>query len=190
MFKGNKKSQKAVQKELKNTFISRELEIEGDLKGKYAIQIEGTIHGDISLTSVVIGEHGTVNGNIIATNVIINGTVNGSVTCSSLEIMPNGYVSNNIQAKKLLISGRADSIIEADEEININSTAKVTATLMKSKNIMINGIFKGNVIASELLIIGAQGYLSGEITVKKIKTYEGGKLLGSLHNYEEEAISS
>ena len=37
--------------------------------------------------------------------------------------------------------------------------------------------------ASELLEIGSNGSVEGEIIVKNIKTHEGGKLLGSMQNY-------
>lgn len=185
MFKGKRKSKKKTNSS-KNTFIAKEIEVEGNLKGEGAIQIEGTLHGDIHIPSVVIGEYGKVYGNITATNVIINGILEGSINCTSLEIMPNGYVTKQIKTQKLLIAGTVNSTIEAQEEIKIYPTANITAPMMKSQIIVVNGLFQGKIIALELLIIGQEGSITGEITVKNIKTYEGGKLRGSIHNYEEE----
>lgn len=186
MFKGNQKSTKATAKSASNTFIAKEIEITGNFKGKGSVQVEGILHGDINVTSVVIGENGTINGNVTATNVIVNGKLNGSVFCDTLEVMPNGNVSNDIKVKELLISGNATGEIEATTEITIDNTAHVTANRMKSKKILINGVFEGNVIASELLEVGTTGSVEGKITVKNIKTHEGGKLLGSMHQYTEE----
>jgi cytoskeletal protein CcmA (bactofilin family) len=186
MFKGNSKTANATSKETKITFIAEGIEVSGNIKGKGAVQIEGTLDGDISVTSVVIGENGTVNGMINSTNVIINGKLNGSVFCDSLEIMPNGNVSNEIKVKQVLISGKVDGSIESKEEINIDNTGIVNATTMKSKNIVVNGAFTGKVTASELLEIGTNGSVEGEIIVKNIKTHEGGKLLGSMQNYVAE----
>jgi len=188
MFKGNKKNNTSIN-EVKSTFIAEEIEVTGNLKGKGAVQIEGILHGDISVTSVVIGEHGTVNGMVNATNVIVNGTLNGAVYCDSLEIMPNGNISNEIKVKQLLISGKVHGSIESKDTINIDAKGSVKATTMKSKNITVNGAFEGKVTASELLEIGTTGSVEGEITVKNIKTHEGGKLLGSMHNYVEEKKS-
>ena len=185
MFKGNKKATSNIT-ETKSTFIAEGIEVIGNLNGKGAVQVEGILNGDISVTSVVIGEHGTVNGVVNATNVIVNGTLNGAVFCESLEIMPNGNISNEIKVQQLLISGTVNGSIESRDEINIDSQGTVKGTTMKSKNITVNGAFEGKITASELLEIGTTGSVEGDITVKNIKTHEGGKLLGSMHNYVEE----
>jgi len=187
MFKGKKKS--PAPKKKNNTFIAKEIEIQGNFNGTGAVQVEGILHGDISVTSVVIGEHGTINGTVTATNVIVNGELNGSIFCDNLEVMPNGKIFNAITVKKLLIAGSVESSIEAKEEIIIVPSGEVNASTIKSKKIFVNGKFKGNIIASELLEIGKTGSVEGEITVKNIKTHEGGKLLGSMHIYLPEEVS-
>lgn len=183
MFKGNKKSTKETSTGTKSTFIAKEIEVSGNFKGEGTVQVEGTLHGDIAVTSVVIGENGTINGTITAKNVIVNGKLNGSVFCDTLEIMPNGYISNEIKVKQLLISGKVEGSIESKEEITIDSTGSVNSITMKSKNIVVKGRFKGKITASELLEIGTSGSVEGEIIVRNIKTHEGGKLLGSMSNY-------
>jgi cytoskeletal protein CcmA (bactofilin family) len=186
MFKGNKEAVKATINDNKNTYIAPEIEIDGNFKGKGSIRVEGTVNGNLSITSIVIGEHGTVNGTINATNAIVNGDLNGSIFCDSLEIMENGKINDEIKVKQLHVSGRAMGSIESKEEIVIDTTGAVDATPMKSKNIIINGSFKGDIIASQILEIGSSGSVEGQITVKNIKTEPGGKLLGSIHNYIEE----
>jgi len=181
MFKGKQKSPTPTGRT--NTFIAKEIEVQGNFNGTGAVQVEGILHGDISVTSVVIGEHGTINGTITATNVIVNGKLNGSIFCDNLEVMPNGQVFNTIKVKKLLIAGSVNGEVEAKEEVIIVPTGKVDASSINSKNIIVNGQCKGNIVASELLEIGSTGSVEGEITVKNIKTHEGGKLLGSMHIY-------
>jgi cytoskeletal protein CcmA (bactofilin family) len=190
MFKGNKETVKAATTDSKNTYIASEIEIDGNFKGKGSIRIEGTVNGNLSITSVVIGEKGTVNGTINAKNVIVNGTLNGSIFCDSLEIMANGKISDEIKVKQLHVSGRAMGSIESKEEIIIDGTGAVDATPMKSKKIVINGSFRGNITASQLLEVGSTGSVEGQITVKNIKTEPGGKLLGSIHNYVEEDLQT
>ena len=180
MFKGNKKETTTA----KNiTYVAKEIEVTGSFNGKGAVQIEGTLNGDINVTSVVIGVDGVVNGVINATNVIVNGKLNGSIFCDTLEVMPNGSVSNELKVKRVLISGKVDGAIESKEEINIDKSGVVNATTMTSKNILVDGSFTGKVVASELLEIGSTGSVEGDITVKNIKTQEGGKLLGSMQLY-------
>jgi len=187
MFKGKQKSSAPKRKEI--TFIAKEIEIQGDFKGSGAIQIEGIVEGDISVPSVVVGEHGTINGTIRATNVIVNGTLNGKIFCDNLEVMPNGEIFNTVNVNKLIIAGRIHGKIDAKEEIVIVPTGEVEATTINSQNIIVNGKCKGNVVASQLLEIGSTGSVEGEITVNNIKTHEGGKLLGSLANYVEKKES-
>ncbi len=183
MFKGNQKSSGSTGKETKNTYIAKDIKVTGNFKGEGAVQVEGTLNGDIAVTSVVIGENGTINGTITATNVIVNGRLNGSIFCDTLEVMPNGNISDNVKVKELLISGKINGAIESREEITLDQRGHVNADIMKSKTILINGLFKGKVIATELLEIGTTGSVEGEIIVKNIKTHEGGKLLGSMSNY-------
>lgn len=185
MFKGNKKESEAPAQSTKNTYIAKEIEITGNFKGEGSIQIEGTVHGDIAVSSIVIGEKGVVNGTITATNVIINGTLSGSIFCDTLEVMQNGHVTDDVKVKHLLISGQVHGGIESKEKIIIDHSGIVKATKMKSKTITVNGTFEGGITATELLNIGSAGSVHGEIMVKNIKTEEGGRLLGSIHDYIE-----
>ena len=181
MFKGNQKTTNTTGKNI--TYLAEEIESTGNFNGEGAVQVEGTINGDITVTSVVIGLNGVVNGVINATNVIVNGKLNGSIFCDTLEIMSNGSVSNEIKVQRVLISGKVDGTIESKNEINIDKTGVVNATTMTSRNILVDGSFKGKVVASELLEVGNTGSVEGDITVKNIKTHEGGKLLGSMQLY-------
>ena len=181
MYKGNQKVTDTTAKNI--TYVAKEIKASGDFNGQGAVQVEGTINGDITVTSVVIGVNGVVNGTINATNVIVNGKLNGSIFCDTLEIMQNGSISNEIKVQRVLISGKAEGTIESKNEINIDRTGVVNATTMTSKNILIDGSFNGKIVASELLEIGSSGSVEGDITVKNIKTHEGGRLLGSMQLY-------
>jgi len=185
LFKSNKDSNASTEtSKAQTTFVSEGIEVTGNIKGTGAVQVEGTLHGNIAVNSVIIGEAGIVNGVIHAKYVVINGKLNGGITCESLEIMKNGHVANVINVKKLKISGFAEGEIDAEDEIIVSKEGKIKAREMLSKNIIVNGSFSGNVTASELLEIGEAGSVEGEITVKNIKTHEGGKLIGSMRNYE------
>jgi len=188
MFKGNKQEPVigSPTQDAKNTYIAAEIEVDGNFKGNGSIQVEGTINGNLTMPSVVIGENGTVNGIVNAKNAIVNGNLNGSIFCETLEIMPNGQIQDEIKVQQLLVSGKVNGSIESKEEITIDQTGRVTATTMLSKTIVVKGDFQGNISASEILEVGSTGSVQGEITVKNIKTDTGGKLLGSIHNYVEE----
>jgi cytoskeletal protein CcmA (bactofilin family) len=127
------------------TFISKEMEVTGNFNGTGAIQVEGILHGNITVNSVVISESGVVNGIIKADNVIINGKLKGSIECKSLEIMKNGSVSNSIKVKNLKVTGELEGIVIASNLLNIASTGSVNAEITLNKLIIDEG---GKIIGS------------------------------------------
>ena len=74
--------------------------------------------------------------------------------------------------------------------IKILENANIHTTSLKSKNITVNGKIKGVIIASGLLTIGSKGFVEGQITVKNIKTDEGGRMIGTMATYEAESKKS
>jgi len=79
--------------------------VRGDLAADGAFRVDGAIEGSVeSKTSVVIGETGSVTGNVRAVDVLVAGRVNGNVCCSGhLEIMATGTIEGDIDAKSLRV---------------------------------------------------------------------------------------
>ena len=167
------------------TTISKNIIIEGNISGTDSITIEGTLKGDITVNNVVIGQHGSVTGAITAQKVKVSGNVNGSITCNDLDIMHHGYVTNTIHANKVTLSGEILGDVLAENTINITPTGKIQTKSLRSKHITVNGTVEGKISASELLSVGSNGFVNGEISVKNIKTEEGGRVIGSMAMYEE-----
>ena len=64
-----------------NTIIGDNANIEGLLSSTDSTRIDGTLKGKIlSESSVIIGEHGTVRGDISAVEILVAGTVYGNLT--------------------------------------------------------------------------------------------------------------
>jgi len=169
------------------TIITSCMKITGNLEGTDTIHIDGTVIGNITVTNtLVIGKSGIVEGNIEAKHVIINGELKGSIKCENLEVMQTGNVSRYIEAKHLTLDGTIDGDIQGSENINVLENANIHAVSLKSKTITVHGQIQGTVIASEILEIGSKGFVEGQITVKNIKTEEGGRMVGSMSTYQEE----
>ena len=122
-----------------STFISKEMEVTGNLKGKGAVQVEGILHGNISVDSVVIGEAGAVYGIVIAKNVVINGKFVGSITCDTLEVMYNGSVSDKIVAKNLKVTGEVEGEITVSELLEIEDRGCVDGKTKLNRLIIVEG---------------------------------------------------
>ncbi len=169
------------------TIITSCMEITGNLQGSDTIHIDGKVTGNITVSNtLIIGKSGVVKGEVKAKNAIINGTLEGKIICDTLEVMQTGKLSNEIEAKELILDGKVDGNVVGLERINVLNNGILNVTKIQSKFITVNGSIKGKIIASELLDIGSTGSVEGEISVKSIKTAEGGKMIGMMATYQEE----
>ncbi len=181
-----KKETKVSHNTNSTTIITDCMEIKGNVKGCGTIHIDGTINGDVDVEqSVVIGEKGVVFGNVKSQKVMVAGVLKGSLICSDLEVMTKGHVSNSIKARSIVSDGTLEADILAEEHIHITENGKVNGPKVQSKTIVVNGAIKGNVVATQLLEIDKSGIVEGNMTVKNIKTQEGGRMLGAMSTYME-----
>jgi len=165
------------------TEISKNITIEGNVSGTDSIRIEGTVIGNVEVNNVTIGKNGSVKGTIRAQKISIAGRVEGEITCNDLNISQTGYVTNKIHSNILILSGEILGEVLAETSINVTPTGKVQTNSLTSKRVTVNGTIEGKVIASELLEVGSNGLVNGEISVKNIKTDEGGRVIGSMAMY-------
>ncbi|CAA6824877.1 MAG: Unknown protein [uncultured Sulfurovum sp.] len=167
------------------TEISKNITIEGNITGTDSIRIEGTLIGNVEVNNVTIGKNGSVKGSIRAQKVSNAGRVEGDITCNDLNISQTGFVSNKIHSNIIILSGEILGEILAETSINVTPTGKIQTNSLSSKRVTVNGTIEGKVIASELLEVGSNGLVNGEISVKNIKTDEGGRVIGSMAMYTE-----
>jgi cytoskeletal protein CcmA (bactofilin family) len=169
------------------TIITSCMKVTGDLDGSDTIHIDGNVLGNITVSNtLVIGKSGIVEGDVEAKNVIINGELKGTIKCDNLEVMQTGKVSKSIEAKKLILDGKIQGNITGLESIDVLENSSIEAISIRSKRISVHGKINGTVIASEILEIGTKGFVEGQITVKNIKTEEGGRMIGTMSTYQEE----
>jgi cytoskeletal protein CcmA (bactofilin family) len=85
--------------------VGRSCIVHGDLAADGAFRVDGTIEGSVaSKASVVVGESGTVKGNVRAVDVLLAGKIHGNVSCSGhLDIMNTGVIEGDIEAKSLRV---------------------------------------------------------------------------------------
>lgn len=87
------------------TIIGEDTIIQGTLKTKGSIRIDGRLEGNIvEASQVIIGVKGYVQGDITAQSVIIGGKVNGNVTTlESIELQPGAQLLGDIHTSTLSI---------------------------------------------------------------------------------------
>jgi cytoskeletal protein CcmA (bactofilin family) len=100
-----RESEQLTSGEIENV-LGKSVHVQGDLRADGAFRIDGTIDGAVeSKAGVVIGQTGTVRGNVQGQDVVVAGTVCGNVTASGhLEILASGKIEGDIEAKSLRIA--------------------------------------------------------------------------------------
>jgi cytoskeletal protein CcmA (bactofilin family) len=78
------------------SIISFDVVMNGTLTTKSDLQIEGRIDGDLRCVSLVIGDAGNVNGNILAEDVTIRGRVKGSIRARRVLLCSASRVEGDI----------------------------------------------------------------------------------------------
>lgn len=88
-----------------DTLIGEESIIEGHIRSRASLRIEGKVQGDIHCDGdVTVGKNGEINSNVRARKVITAGVIRGSIDSDSLFIHASGAVHGNIQVESLSIA--------------------------------------------------------------------------------------
>ncbi|HEX8947361.1 MAG TPA: polymer-forming cytoskeletal protein [Dissulfurispiraceae bacterium] len=85
--------------------IGASTELNGDIQVKGTLRIDGKFTGNIDAEWVIVGDHGSIKGDIRANCVIIGGNVHGNVKAEELvDIKHTGRMLGDIHTKKLSVA--------------------------------------------------------------------------------------
>lgn len=120
----NSKKPKTTSNGMISTIIGDNSKIEGLLLTSDSTRVDGLLQGKIlSESTVIIGEHGVIRGDIKAVDILIAGTVYGNVKADSkIEITGTGRVLGDMFTKTLVIdegaSFKGNCTMELSEDDN------------------------------------------------------------------------
>jgi cytoskeletal protein CcmA (bactofilin family) len=83
--------------------IGPDLTINGNLTSKGELQVDGEVQGDITGTSVVIGERARITGILLAEEIVIRGQVMGSVRGMRVSLLSTSRVEGDIYHQALIM---------------------------------------------------------------------------------------
>src|ERR1017187_10652714 len=92
-----------------DTLIGAEAKIEGNISFSGGLRGDGEINGNIIAvpgkpSTLVLSEHGRVNGEISVTHLVVNGVVDGPIRAAEyLELQSKAKVTGNVHYKSLEI---------------------------------------------------------------------------------------
>ncbi|MFA5976017.1 MAG: polymer-forming cytoskeletal protein [Elusimicrobiota bacterium] len=105
------------------TIIGAESSLQGTIRSKGSVRIDGKIEGGVSAEGVIIGEAGEVQGDVSARTVVVGGKVTGNIHATeSLELLTKSQVFGDLHAPQLLIAEGAifeGSCLMASEKAKI-----------------------------------------------------------------------
>jgi len=91
-----------------STLISEGCILDGNLKAPAFARIDGQITGDVMVDEgLIIGEKGSILGNIITKEMVVYGSVTGNIQTNSLEIKASGKVTGEIRTQTLAVENGA-----------------------------------------------------------------------------------
>lgn len=85
------------------SLIGENLRVRGILMSDGAVLIEGTVNGDVRVASIVIGETGSVTGNVLADTIVVHGFVNGNIEARTVELVATAHVIGDTTHRDLRV---------------------------------------------------------------------------------------
>src|SRR3954465_6373174 len=83
------------------SLISSDMKIEGSVSCEGELQIDGNVKGDVRVARLTIGEHGEIEGSIVAESVECRGKGTGSVTAKQVRLHAQSHVDGDITHEQL-----------------------------------------------------------------------------------------
>lgn len=85
------------------SIISADLEVQGNLIASGDIQIDGTVHGDVRSGSLTVGEKATINGEVVADDLVVRGRIVGSIRGRRVQLCSTCHVEGDILHEALAV---------------------------------------------------------------------------------------
>ncbi|MDX1916311.1 MAG: polymer-forming cytoskeletal protein [Methylophilus sp.] len=90
-----------------DTLIGAETRLEGDIHFSGGLRIDGAVRGNVTepmdkLSTLILSEHGRVEGEVTAAKIVLNGKVLGTVKASQfIELQPKARITGDLYYKSL-----------------------------------------------------------------------------------------
>jgi cytoskeletal protein CcmA (bactofilin family) len=85
------------------SLIAEGTTVDGAVSGDCHLQIDGIIHGDVTVTHLSVGEGGKIEGASTAESVEVRGRVLGSIAAKQVKLLAGCNVEGDISHEQLVI---------------------------------------------------------------------------------------
>jgi cytoskeletal protein CcmA (bactofilin family) len=97
---------------LKPSMISEGFDFNGDINSNGSLTVDGSIVGQVSVDSLIVGVTGSVSGTITAKSINVKGKLAGNVSCSDIIVGGRSIVDGNVTYSSITI--QRGGIIKGD----------------------------------------------------------------------------
>ncbi len=92
-----------AEQESVTSIIGERLRIKGVLKSAGHVHIDGAVNGDLHAASVVVGEKGSIEGNVAADTIEVHGFVSGNIKARVVEFGATAHFVGDTAHEELLV---------------------------------------------------------------------------------------
>jgi cytoskeletal protein CcmA (bactofilin family) len=89
------------------SLIAEGTKVDGAVSGDCQLQVDGIVHGDITVTNLSVGEVGKIEGASKAQSVEVRGRVLGSIAAKEVKLLAGCSVEGDISHEELIIEAGA-----------------------------------------------------------------------------------
>ena len=112
-----------------SSLIGEGCQLKGDISAKNSIKIEGHIQGKLNIDgSVIIGEKGSVQGDVSCADLLVLGRIEGNINARQLQLKQTAHIQGNIETQTLQIEPGAiyqgSVTMKTDAHPSINTNLK------------------------------------------------------------------
>jgi len=133
----SKKSKVELDQQVISTMISAGCVFDGNLKAPAYVRIEGQINGDVTIDEgLILGEKGSIKGNIVTKEMIVYGTVNGNINAYSLEIRGTGRITGEVKTQILQVETGGSH----NGKLSMSSSPETKATHKQAKPDLVDAL--------------------------------------------------
>jgi len=124
----------------RETVISNDLTIHGNVASDGIVRLEGTIIGDMNCSSLVVENDGAISGNISADDVKVHGRVEGTVHGKNVMLHSTAFVEGDIYHQGIGIEmgtqydGRLKWVKNAEEGQKLSSEKSTSTSVIGNDN--------------------------------------------------------
>ncbi len=134
---GSKKATQPVEQPKKTTdnslsTIAKGLSVSGEITGQGNVCVEGSFKGNVTCNKLIVGIEGSLNGHIVADELIIHGKFKGEATAKTVRLMNSAVVTGDVYHDILEVAAGAKVDGRYSRDMGQNTIASAPAKIDKA----------------------------------------------------------